>query len=161
MTNTRQYLKDYTKPDYAIDHCHLYFNLHETATIVISNLKMTKQNEAPLILNGENIQLNRIKMNDVEMTPSEFEVSKSHLTIFKTPSEFTLNIEVKINPEANKSCEGLYLSGGIFCTQCEAESFRDHKSRCRYLAPQFREGSTLVQAPARGLAFAQKPSRRQ
>lgn len=124
MKNTRQYLKDYARPDYTINECHLYFNLHETATVVKSKILMTKQNETPLVLNGENLVLKKIKMNDVELSSNEFEVSKTHLTVFKTPTQFTLNIEVEINPEANKSCEGLYLSQGIFCTQCEAESFR-------------------------------------
>lgn len=124
MTNTRQYLKDYTKPDYSIDNCHLYFNLHETATVVTSTLKMTKVNDVPLSLNGENLKLKKVKLDDTELTSKDFEVSQTHLTIFKTPAQFTLNIEVEINPEANKSCEGLYLSNGIFCTQCEAESFR-------------------------------------
>ncbi len=85
---------------------------------------MAKNTDAPLVLNGENLKLKKIKLNNVELTSNEFEVSQVHLTILKTPAEFTLNIEVEINPESNKSCEGLYLSGGIFCTQCEAESFR-------------------------------------
>ncbi|MBC7457816.1 MAG: aminopeptidase N, partial [Bdellovibrionaceae bacterium] len=124
MTNTRQYLKDYTKPDYSIDNCQLYFNLYETATLVESSLKMTKLNDAPLVLNGENLKLKKIKLDGIELTSKDFEVSQTYLTIFKTPAQFTLNIEVEVNPETNKSCEGLYLSSGIFCTQCEAESFR-------------------------------------
>ena len=124
MTNSRQYLKDYTPPDFSIDDCRLYFNLNETATRVSSQLKMTKHRETPLVLNGENLKLLKIVVDGNELTPQEFEVTSTHLTLFRTPAQFTLSIEVEVNPELNKSCEGLYLSNGIFCTQCEAESFR-------------------------------------
>lgn len=40
------------------------------------------------------------------------------------PESFTFAAEVEIDPEANTALEGLYLSGGMFCTQCEAEGFR-------------------------------------
>ncbi len=37
---------------------------------------------------------------------------------------FTLESEVEIAPEGNTALEGLYMSGGMYCTQCEAEGFR-------------------------------------
>ena len=37
---------------------------------------------------------------------------------------FTLETEVEIQPEANTALEGLYMSKGMYCTQCEAEGFR-------------------------------------
>ena len=40
------------------------------------------------------------------------------------PDAFTLEVVTQINPEANTALEGLYLSNGMFCTQCEAEGFR-------------------------------------
>lgn len=124
MKNTRQYLKDYKKPEFNIDQCHLYFDLHETTTRVHSTLYFIKTSDAPLVLNGEKIQLKKILMNGIELKPTEYQITETDLTILKTPDKFTLNIDVEINPEANKSCEGLYLSQGIYCTQCEAESFR-------------------------------------
>ena len=47
-----------------------------------------------------------------------------HLTIPAAPDAFTLETEVEIDPEGNTALEGLYMSGGRFCTQCEAEGFR-------------------------------------
>ena len=32
--------------------------------------------------------------------------------------------ETEISPETNTQLSGLYMSGGRFCTQCEAEGFR-------------------------------------
>ena len=46
------------------------------------------------------------------------------LIIPKAPDAFTLETEVEIDPEANKALDGLYMSAGRFCTQCEAEGFR-------------------------------------
>ena len=40
------------------------------------------------------------------------------------PARFTLEIVGKRAPARNKALEGLYVSGGNFCTQCEAEGFR-------------------------------------
>jgi aminopeptidase N len=37
---------------------------------------------------------------------------------------FTLETEVEIAPEGNTALEGLYMSRGMYCTQCEAEGFR-------------------------------------
>lgn len=125
MKTNRQYLKDYTKPTHKIEKCSFYFNLHETATSVKSEMFFVQNSDLnTLTLNGENLTLKKIKLNDTELKSSEFEVNQNSLTLFKTPEKFKLSLEVEINPEANKSCEGLYLSQGIFCTQCEAESFR-------------------------------------
>ena len=38
---------------------------------------------------------------------------------------FTVETEVRIRPQDNTSLEGLYKSSGNFCTQCEAEGFRN------------------------------------
>src|SRR3546814_10494061 len=35
-----------------------------------------------------------------------------------------IEIATRIDPSANTQLEGLYASGGMLCTQCEAEGFR-------------------------------------
>ncbi|MFZ3230332.1 MAG: aminopeptidase N [Pseudobdellovibrio sp.] len=117
-------LKDYTSPAYSIEQLHLYFNLHETKTIVASTIKIKKIKNEPLVLNGENLKIISIELNGANF--SDYVLTAHSLTILnKLLSEsFELKIQVELNPEENKSCEGLYLSKGIFCTQCEAESFR-------------------------------------
>lgn len=125
-TPTRIYLTDYKAPDFTVKDVHLYFNLHETKTVVRATMNFTRNNAAAthLVLNGENLQLLLIKLNDEKLSADKYKIADETLTVFNVPQEFTLQTEVEINPEANKSCEGLYLSSGIFCTQCEAESFR-------------------------------------
>lgn len=120
----RIYLKDYQAPAYSIEQVQLHFNLYESKTRVKAKIQIKKIKDEPLVLNGENIKLISVRLNEKNLTPSEFSLNETHLTIANTPAEFWLETEVENNPETNKSCEGLYLSAGIFATQCEAESFR-------------------------------------
>ena len=46
------------------------------------------------------------------------------MTLVDIPERFTLEFTSRINPKANTSLMGLYLSNGVFCTQCEPEGFR-------------------------------------
>jgi len=123
-TPQRQYLSHYKSPDFKFESVYLFFDLHETKTIVRSLIQITKQNESPLILQGVNLKLISIKLDSKPLTPNEYSTSEETLIIHRVPHHFTIEIVVEINPQENKSCEGLYLSQGIFCTQCEAESFR-------------------------------------
>ena len=47
-----------------------------------------------------------------------------NLVIEVSGSSATVETEVEINPAANTKLMGLYASGGMLCTQCEAEGFR-------------------------------------
>ena len=40
------------------------------------------------------------------------------------PDAFIWEAETEIDPEANTALEGLYMSRGMYCTQCEAQGFR-------------------------------------
>lgn len=133
MTNTAQpnriYLKDYTPPDYLIDSVFLAFDLHETQTKVHSEIKFRKNPKSisdgsVLFLNGLNLKLVSIAINGAALDSSKYQITDNGLKLLKPTAEFTLSTTVEINPEANLACEGLYISQGIFCTQCEAESFR-------------------------------------
>lgn len=120
----KSYLKDYQSPAYSIDSINLHFNLDESATIVTSVLKIKKIKNEPLVLNGAQLTLKSLQLNKVDFT--NYIITPESLTILDSNLEasFELKLSVEINPQENKSCEGLYLSNGIFCTQCEAESFR-------------------------------------
>ena len=126
------YLKDYTVPDYLIKHVDLNFYLDEDHTQVVSKLVLYKNpdsqtGDAPLVLLGENLNLVRIILNDdTELNEQDYLLTAESLTIHTVPHqrEFVLTIENTINPKANTALEGLYLSNGMLCTQCEAEGFR-------------------------------------
>ena len=126
------YLKDYQVPDYLIHTVDLNFALDEQQTKVISRLSIIRNpastsSETALILAGENLTLIRIVLNeDQELTEADYHITPESLIIHNVPQQrpFTLTIENEINPKANTALEGLYLSNGMFCTQCEAEGFR-------------------------------------
>ncbi len=126
------YLKDYQVPDYLIHAVDLNFTLDEQKTRVISRLSLVRNpdsqsSETALILAGENLSLIRIVLNDDhELTETDYHSTPESLIIHDVPQQrpFTLTIENEINPKANTALEGLYLSNGMFCTQCEAEGFR-------------------------------------
>lgn len=120
----RIFLKDYQAPAYSIASVQLHFNLHETATRVTTKLEFKKMKDEPLVLNGEGLKLVSIKLNEKVLAPTDYQLTDETLTLRALPVDFKLETVVEINPEANKSCEGLYLSKGIFATQCEAEGFR-------------------------------------
>lgn len=124
------YLRDYRLPDYLIDSVYLDFHLHPTATRVRSRLQIRPNPDAntdgrPLILDGEELELDEIRLNREKLEASAYECTAQSLTLAKVPAEaFTLEITTHCNPEANQALSGLYRSRGIFCTQCEAQGFR-------------------------------------
>ena len=119
-------LSDYKAPDYLVETIDLTFTLDSTKTLVQSKMKMKKntQDNAPLVLNGEELVLKSVKINGAATTDYVHNTETHTLTIAKVPAEFVLEIENEINPEANKTLDGLYKSGTIFCTQNEPEGFR-------------------------------------
>ncbi|MGH8556222.1 MAG: aminopeptidase N [Methylococcales bacterium] len=125
------YLKDYRPPDYLIDWVDLCFELNPSETIIRTRMKLRKnspavQGYAPLRLDGEELCLNSLSLDGKTLSQKEYQVARDSLIIAGVPQGryFLLEIENTIHPESNTSLEGLYLSNGMFCTQCEAQGFR-------------------------------------
>jgi aminopeptidase N len=123
------YLKDYRPPPYLIDHVELEFDLGEEQTRVLSNLSIrrnpaSEQTPPYLELHGEGLKLLALSIDGRELDNSEYRVDGEGLRIEKVPEQFVLSSEVAIYPQDNTALEGLYKSGSLFCTQCEAEGFR-------------------------------------
>ena len=126
------YLKDYTVPDYLIHSVELNFALDAENTRVVSRLTLSRnpasQNgDTALVLAGENLELISVVLNDDnQLTGQHYLQTPDSLIIHDVPQHrsFVLTIENTINPKANTALEGLYLSNGMLCTQCEAEGFR-------------------------------------
>src|SRR5580658_312722 len=127
-TDTPQpiHLADYRAPDFLVDEVGLDFGLAPNATRVKARLAIRRNGEhaRPLKFNGERLKLISLAIDSLPLTPGEYELDQEFLTIAAPPAAFTLETEVEIDPEANKALEGLYMSAGRFCTQCEAEGFR-------------------------------------
>ena len=125
------YLKDYTPPEYLIDKVELAFDLDEQCTVVRSNLSLRRNPQCraesgSLSLMGEGLELLGIALDGVDLDETAFSINLESLTIHEVPGDrpFVISIENRINPEANTALEGLYLSSGMLCTQCEAQGFR-------------------------------------
>jgi aminopeptidase N len=126
------YLKDYTVPEYLIHDVALNFTLDDENTLVSSRLTLSRNpaslsRDTSLILSGENLKLIRISLDDGnDLTKDQYLQTQDALIINNVPQQqrFVLTIENTINPKANTALEGLYLSNGMLCTQCEAEGFR-------------------------------------
>ena len=123
------HLKDYQVPDYLIDETHLTFELYEDRTLVHAQLVMRRNPEAGtglprLQLHGQDLELISLALNDRQLGLGDYEVAEESLTLQPDAASFTLDSTVVIHPESNTALEGLYKSGSMFCTQCEAEGFR-------------------------------------
>ena len=123
------YLKDYQAPEYLIDETHLTFELFEDHTLVHAQLVM-RRNPArgaglpALALDGQQLELLSVSLDDTELAPEDYQLTESHLILHPSSEQFVVDTSVRIHPESNTALEGLYKSGGMFCTQCEAEGFR-------------------------------------
>ncbi len=123
------HLKDYQAPDYLIDETHLTFELYEDRTLVHAQLVMRRNPDAgaglpPLQLDGQDLELISIALNDRQLGAIDYQIAEESLTLQPDAASFTLDSTVVIHPESNTALEGLYKSGSMFCTQCEAEGFR-------------------------------------
>src|SRR5713101_3214417 len=120
-------LEDYRPPDWLVETVELDVSLHPTATRVRATL-MLKPNgaaPAPLVLDGEELTLTGLTLDGAALRPEQFVATPDRLTIAQPPPRpFRLTIETTVDPSANTELSGLYRSGAIYCTQCEAEGFR-------------------------------------
>ncbi|SIO22373.1 aminopeptidase N [Rhodovulum sp. ES.010] len=118
------HLADYTPPAYLVDGVELTFRLHPTATRVRARIAFRPNPDTTdrrFFLHGEDLILLSATIDGTPVTP---EVTPEGLTAEVPDAPFTWETEVEIAPEKNTALEGLYMSGGMYCTQCEAEGFR-------------------------------------
>src|SRR3990167_9172054 len=116
-------LAEYRPPAYLIDEVFLDFALEPSATRVKATLTVRRNGDhaEPLVLDGEGLKTLSVRIDGVDHA---HQTTAETLTLADLPDAFTLETEVEIDPKANTPLMGLYMSGGRFCTQCEAEGFR-------------------------------------
>jgi aminopeptidase N len=122
-------LEDYRPPDWLVETVELDVSLDSTATQVRAALTLRPNGRAaapaPLVLDGDALQLRALKLDGAALPPEQFVATPDRLTIAQPPQRrFRLEIETIVDPSANTQLSGLYRSGAIYCTQCEAEGFR-------------------------------------
>ena len=127
------YLKDYTPPAYTVDTIHLTVDLQPTTTRVTAKTVLSPNEGTaagtPLSLHGEDQKLLSVTMNGNQVAADDYKVDAETLTLsapqLNSDGKLELVIESEIAPQNNKALEGLYMSNGMYCTQCEAEGFRN------------------------------------
>lgn len=118
------YLADYTPYGFVIDSVSLQFDLDPHITRVKSAIAFRPNPDATdrtFLLNGENLKLISAKIDGKPVTPK---FTAEGLTCDVPDGPFLWEAEVEIDPTGNTALEGLYMSNGMYCTQCEAEGFR-------------------------------------
>ncbi len=122
-------LEDYRPSDWLIDTVDLDILLDPARTKVRALLALRPDPAGragmPLVLDGDELTLDALALDDVPLASTQFTVSPQALVLQDPPARpFTLRIETTLDPSANTKLMGLYRSSGVYCTQCEADGFR-------------------------------------
>ncbi|HIA38357.1 MAG TPA: aminopeptidase N [Planctomycetes bacterium] len=126
-TATVKYRKDYAPTGYCIDQVQLDFYLDDDHVIVTAELDISRRADSDateLFLDGEDLELQEIFIDGTALDATQYQLSDEGLLLKDLPDGFALKTVVKIRPHLNTQLSGLYQSGSMFCTQCEALGFR-------------------------------------
>lgn len=122
------YRKDYQPYPYAIEHVDLTFDLHPELTRVHNIMQVQRKEHAhdgaELVLNGEELELLAVLVNGEAWVADRYRLNDQTLSLLGLPARASVEIISQCKPSANSTLMGLYVSGGNFFTQCEAEGFR-------------------------------------
>ncbi len=112
--------EDYRPPDWLVPEIRLDFDLGAERTVVRATLEVVRNGDhtRPLRLDGDELKLLSVKAD------GEHRMDGEQLVIDLSGDRATVETEVEISPASNTKLMGLYASGGMLCTQCEAEGFR-------------------------------------
>ena len=124
-------LSEYQVPHFLIANTDLHIDLNEdisevTATLAVNKNPDSKSDSQDLLLDGgAAMETLEIKIDGRALLSNEYKIEADKLTLFGVPDQFELQTRVALKPQENTALEGLYKSGDMFCTQCEAEGFRN------------------------------------
>lgn len=120
------YFNDYRPSDYQITTCQLEFIIENSSTRVDNIMEIKRQNPQAkeIRLNGEMLDLELLWVNDTLYDESMYTFEEDGVIIPLDEDEARIRVITRIYPDENTALEGLYRSGGIWCTQNEPEGFR-------------------------------------
>jgi aminopeptidase N len=118
---------DYRPPAWLVERVELHFELDAGATTVRSRLSLCRNprapEHAPLELDGRELELVEVRLDGRALPESEYRIEPGRLIVPNVPAHACLEITTRVRPAANTALEGLYQSGQMLCTQCEAHGF--------------------------------------
>ena len=117
---------DYRAPDWLVPDVALHFDLDPALTKVRARLSVTRNgdHDRPLRLDGDGLVPLEVKVDGRLLAQSEWHLEAGALIIALADVAHEVETLVELAPESNSKLMGLYASGGLLCTQCEAEGFR-------------------------------------
>lgn len=123
------YLRDYTPPEFLVETIDLTFELDRAQTRVTSIMQIQRNKAAAvhgaLVLDKGPFEILSVVADGMVLLPGQYQSGDDYFKLANTKDRFTLEIVSLLNPRANTSLEGLYLSGEkIICTQCESQGFQ-------------------------------------
>ena len=120
------YFKEYTPSPYTIETCSLEFIIEESSTRVenIMEIKRCDPHAKELRLDGEMLDLELLWVDDILYSEDMYTKEEGAIRIPLDSDTARIRIINRIYPDENTALEGLYRSGGIWCTQNEPEGFR-------------------------------------
>ncbi|GHC84346.1 aminopeptidase N [Novosphingobium pokkalii] len=116
---------DYRPPAWLVPDIALDFLLDLSATQVTATLDVERNpagDGGPLRLNGDGLVAQSVAVDGEPH--SAWRMEGDDLVVDLPGEAHQVTIETTIDPTANTQLSGLYASGGLLCTQCEAEGFR-------------------------------------
>ncbi|MFO8152906.1 aminopeptidase N [Thioalkalivibrio sp.] len=121
-------LSEYRAPDWVVEDLDLRFDLDPASTRVESLIRVRRaegaEAGAALRLHGRDLELLRLEVDGKAPESGAVTTDAEGLLLTGLPDSAAITVETCIRPEANTALEGLYVSGGTLCTQCEPEGFR-------------------------------------
>ena len=122
-------LSDYQPTPYSIETVNLDIRLHDLQTIVKSVLTFSRRTNIPggteLCLSGGELHLLSAELDGTKLPEKEYTATPDSFILHNPPdADYQLTLSTRLDPTANTKLEGLYKTGGAWCTQCEAEGFR-------------------------------------
>ena len=119
-----KFRSDYQPPSCRVNAARLDIAIFDDHALVTTTLELERVSDAPFLLNGRDLKLRQISIDDRLLDEADWPVSKDGITLEGLPDKATVRVVSECHPQTNTALEGLYLSGGMYCTQCEPEGFR-------------------------------------
>ncbi len=117
---------DYVPYPWTVPQTTLHFDLGAKQTRVTARLTVERNPAAEpsqqLRLNGDGLTAHSVSVDGAGV--NDWTMDGPDLVLTLTSDQHTVEITTQIDPSANTTLMGLYASGGMLCTQCEAEGFR-------------------------------------
>jgi len=119
-----KYRADYQPPACKVITAGLDISIFDDRTYVTTTLELERVSDGPFLLNGRDLTLHELSIDGRILNEADWPVTEAGLCLEDLPAKCVVRTRAECHPESNTALEGLYQSGGMYCTQCEPEGFR-------------------------------------